>query len=33
VQHLRRYERPPPIVDELITTTYHAVALAVRSTG
>ena len=32
VQHLRRYERPPLIVDELITTTYHAVALAVRST-
>jgi len=33
VQHLRRYERPPLIVDELITTTYHAVTLAVRSTG
>jgi len=33
VQHLRRSERPPLIVDELITTTYHAVTLAVRSTG
>ena len=30
-QHLRRRKPPPPLVDELIRTTYHAVIADYRS--